>query len=98
MDEINQEGVDYYNNVINELLANDIKPLVTLYHWDLPQYLEDQGGWLNPGIDMQFEKYAKICFDKFGDRVIFNTFDICNHFDNWKRIHFVSGQTMDHFQ
>ncbi|XP_014491297.1 cyanogenic beta-glucosidase [Vigna radiata var. radiata] len=67
---INQEGIDYYNNVINELLANGIKPLVTLFHWDLPQTLEDEyGGFLSPLIIKDFRDYADVCFKAFGDRV-----------------------------
>ncbi|WVZ02107.1 hypothetical protein V8G54_022913 [Vigna mungo] len=55
---INQEGIDYYNNLINELLANGLEPFVTLFHWDLPQPLEDEyGGFLSPRIV------------EFGDRV-----------------------------
>ncbi|KAE9593297.1 hypothetical protein Lal_00029066 [Lupinus albus] len=69
---INQEGVNYYNNLINELLANGIKPLVTLFHWDLPQGLEDEyGGFLSPLIVKDFQDYAEICFKEFGDRVKF---------------------------
>ncbi|KAF5443410.1 hypothetical protein F2P56_035966 [Juglans regia] len=68
--EINQAGVDHYNNLINALLAKGIEPYVTLYHWDLPQALEDKyNGWLNPQIIEDFAKYAEICFQKFGDRV-----------------------------
>ncbi|KAL9296520.1 hypothetical protein ACSQ67_022416 [Phaseolus vulgaris] len=67
---INQEGIDYYNNVINELLANGIKPFVTLFHWDLPQSLEDEyGGFLSPLIIKDFRDYAEVCFKEFGDRV-----------------------------
>ncbi|WVZ04046.1 hypothetical protein V8G54_024852 [Vigna mungo] len=75
---INQEGIDYYNNVINELLANGIKPLVTLFHWDLPQTLEDEyGGFLTSFVDQtpvsifskDFRDYADVCFKAFGDRV-----------------------------
>ncbi|KAL5723098.1 beta-glucosidase [Ranunculus cassubicifolius] len=68
--EINQAGVDYYNNLINALLAKGIEPYVTLYHWDLPQALEDRYlGWLSPQIIHDYAIYAETCFQKFGDRV-----------------------------
>ncbi|KAK3042328.1 hypothetical protein RJ639_002374 [Escallonia herrerae] len=68
--EINQAGVDHYDNLINALLANGIEPYVTIYHWDLPQALEDRYlGWLDPQIIKDFAAYAETCFQKFGDRV-----------------------------
>ncbi|XP_057834160.2 beta-glucosidase 12-like [Cryptomeria japonica] len=67
---INKVGVAYYNNLINELLKHDIKPFVTLFHWDLPQALEDKyGGFLSKSIVKDFEAYSEICFQEFGDRV-----------------------------
>ncbi|KAJ7943360.1 Beta-glucosidase [Quillaja saponaria] len=67
---INQAGVDHYNNLINALLAKGIEPYVTLYHWDLPQALEDKyTGWLNRQIIKDFATFSEICFQKFGDRV-----------------------------
>ncbi|KAK9941277.1 hypothetical protein M0R45_017890 [Rubus argutus] len=67
---VNKKGIEYYNNLINELLANGIKPFVTLFHWDLPQALEDEfSGFLSPHIVKHFEAYAELCYKEFGDRV-----------------------------
>nr|XP_048704671.1 cytosolic beta-glucosidase-like isoform X2 [Caretta caretta] len=63
------EGVDYYDKIIDDLLANSIVPMVTLYHFDLPQHLEDQGGWSSDAITEVFDSYAQFCFRAFGDRV-----------------------------
>uniref|UniRef100_H2YY90 beta-glucosidase n=1 Tax=Ciona savignyi TaxID=51511 RepID=H2YY90_CIOSA len=73
-DGINQPGVDYYNNLIDELLANNIQPMVTLYHWDLPQALQDKyEGWLDQSgiIVKAFADYTDFCFKTYGDRVKF---------------------------
>eukprot|EP00878_Enallax_costatus_P000354 GHUV01000438.1.p1 GENE.GHUV01000438.1~~GHUV01000438.1.p1 ORF type:complete len:909 (+),score=324.27 GHUV01000438.1:86-2812(+) len=67
---VNERGVAFYNRLINELIANRIMPVVTLYHWDLPLSLQiEEDGWLNPKIVDHFIKYAKTCFSRFGDRV-----------------------------
>ena len=68
--EVSQEGVDYYHNVLDELLLNGIEPAVTLYHWDLPEALQQQGGWTNPDVALWFEEYAAVCFLEFGNKVI----------------------------
>ncbi|XP_006880794.1 PREDICTED: lactase-phlorizin hydrolase [Elephantulus edwardii] len=68
---INQHGVDYYNRLINGLLQSNISPMVTLFHWDLPQALQDIGGWDNPSLIDLFNSYADFCFQTFGDRVKF---------------------------
>uniref|UniRef100_A0A5B7AWG1 Putative strictosidine beta-D-glucosidase n=2 Tax=cellular organisms TaxID=131567 RepID=A0A5B7AWG1_DAVIN len=67
---VNKEGIKYYNNLIDELLANGIEPYVTLFHWDLPKALEDEyGGFLSSQIVVDFRNYAELCFWEFGDRV-----------------------------
>ncbi|XP_059050551.1 myrosinase 1-like [Achroia grisella] len=67
--QINQAGIDYYNNLINELLKNNIKPFLTIYHWDLPYELQKLGGWINPHVVDWFVDYVKILYDYYGDRV-----------------------------
>lgn len=66
---INPKGIEFYNNLINELLANDIKPLVTLYHWDLPAWVAKKGGWEKKEIINLFSEYAKVVIEAFSDRV-----------------------------
>lgn len=62
-------GVDFYNNLINRLIDNQIKPVVTIFHWDLPQILLPLGGWSNRLVVQWFANYARTVFSLFGDRV-----------------------------
>lgn len=64
-----QRGFDFYNRLIDELLANDIKPLATLYHWDLPQSIEDLGGWADRSIVAKFTDFGIAAAEAFADRV-----------------------------
>ncbi|KAI4333183.1 hypothetical protein L6164_018021 [Bauhinia variegata] len=67
---VNREGITFYNNLINELLSSGLQSFVTLFHWDLPQALEDEyGGFLNPKIVVDFADYSELCYREFGDRV-----------------------------
>jgi beta-glucosidase len=66
---LNQKGADFYNRLIDDLLAAGIRPNVTLYHWDLPQALEDRGGWPDREVANWFGEYASAAFGLFGDRV-----------------------------
>lgn len=66
---INKAGIDFYNNLIDELLKYNIEPFITLYHWDLPYALHLKGGWLNPECSDWFCEYTRVIKENFGDRV-----------------------------
>ncbi|XP_077372878.1 lactase-like protein isoform X2 [Festucalex cinctus] len=69
-DHINERGIQYYDDLIDHLLGSKITPIVTLYHWDLPQVLQERyGGWQNISMVNHFNDFANLCFDKFGNRV-----------------------------
>ncbi|WWC92590.1 uncharacterized protein L201_007549 [Kwoniella dendrophila CBS 6074] len=70
-DPVNQKGIDFYNNVIDECLKNGLTPFITLYHWDLPlELFKRYGGWLDKDkIVEDYTNYAELCFRAFGDRV-----------------------------
>ncbi|WP_213815666.1 GH1 family beta-glucosidase [Glaciihabitans sp. dw_435] len=67
--QVNKLGLDFYSRLVDGLLARDIKPIATLYHWDLPQELEDKGGWTNRDTAYRFAEYAAIVGKELGDRV-----------------------------
>jgi beta-glucosidase len=73
---VNAKGLAFYDRLTDELLAAGIAPWVTLYHWDLPQELEDAGGWPNRDTAYRFADYAMMVFDKLADRV--DTFTTLN--------------------
>jgi beta-glucosidase len=66
---VNQQGLKFYHQVIDECLKQDITPFVTLYHWDLPHALEQKGGWTSHFMNRWFIKYASVCAEEFGDKV-----------------------------
>jgi beta-glucosidase len=66
---VNKKGIDFYSRLVDALLERGIKPNATLYHWDLPEALDDRGGWLNRDIAGWFSDYATTMFDALGDRV-----------------------------
>ena len=67
--EVNEKGVKFYNDLIDELISHGIEPVVTMYHFDLPYELHKQGGWCNRKTIDAFVQYAKILFENYGDRV-----------------------------
>lgn len=66
---VNQKGLDFYKSLVDALLEAGIEPAITLYHWDLPQTLQDNGGWENEVTVNAFVDYAEVIFEAFGDRV-----------------------------
>ena len=63
---ISEQGLAFYTSLCEDLIANGIEPVATLYHWDLPQALEDTGGWLNRKTVDAFQDYAQLCFSRLG--------------------------------
>ena len=66
---VNEKGIEFYDHLIDELLANDIESYITMYHWELPYELYKRGGWMNPQIVEWFGEYAKLLAERFSDRV-----------------------------
>lgn len=66
---VNEEGLDFYDKLVDELEANGIEPYVTLFHWDYPNELFKRGGWLNPDSPEWFAEYTRVIVDKLSDRV-----------------------------
>ncbi len=66
---VNAAGLDFYERLVDKLLEKEIQPVVTLYHWDLPQAIQDLGGWENRDTIDWFAEYAQIMFDRLSDRV-----------------------------
>ena len=67
--QVNQKGIDFYNRMIDTCLKNNVEPWLTCYHWDLPQALQEKGGWTNRAVLGWFEEYVGLCAKSFGDRV-----------------------------
>ena len=67
--EVNQKAVDFYNNVIDELIVNDVLPIMNLFHFDMPMCMQEKGGWESREVVDAYAAFAKKCFELFGDRV-----------------------------
>ena len=67
--QVEPRGLDFYDRLVDELLASDIRPFLTLYHWDLPQALQDRGGWAAEDAPEWFAAFASVVADRLGDRV-----------------------------
>ena len=87
---VNQKGVDFYSRLVDELLAAQIQPYVTLYHWDLPQALQDAGGWRNRATVEAFAEFTEVASRALGDRVQHwftlnepHAVVVCGHENNW---------------
>ncbi len=98
---VNAKGIDYYHRLIDALLSADIRPLPTLYHWDLPQALEAAGGWPERDTAGRFADYADVCMRAFGDRVdhwmIFNEPTIFTVMGHLVGIHAPGRKNLDDF-
>lgn len=69
-DEVNEEGVQFYNNLIDELIANGMEPMITLVHFDMPyKLMKEYNGFASRKVVDLFERYARVCMERFGDRV-----------------------------
>jgi beta-glucosidase len=66
---VNEKGIQHYDQLIDDLLANGIEPMITIFHWDLPQALQEHGGWLNPKSVQWYEDYANLIFKSYGKKV-----------------------------
>ncbi len=66
---VNEKGLDFYDRLTDALLKHSIAPMATLYHWDLPEALDNRGGWLNPRVADWFAEYSRVCFRRLDDRV-----------------------------
>ena len=69
--DFNEKGMEFYDRLINCVLANGMEPFITLYHWDLPQKLQDEGGWGNREVGQLFAAYARKMVERYGDRVTY---------------------------
>ncbi|NYF50604.1 GH1 family beta-glucosidase [Tunturiibacter gelidoferens] len=98
---INQKGIDYYKRLTDTVLKAGLRPLVTLYHWDLPQPLEDKGGWPNRDTAARFADYAEIAVKALGDRIqtwaIFNEPWVFTYLGYGSGVHAPGKQDFDLF-
>ena len=69
--EINEKGIQFYQNLVQELLDAGITPMCTLFHWNLPMWLHEKGGWHNEAVSDYFAEYAKVVVDALSDKVSF---------------------------
>lgn len=66
---VNKKGLRFYEELVGELIANGIEPIITLYHWDLPQWIQEEGGWAGPTVVDHFVTYARAVFEALGEHV-----------------------------